>query len=304
MQIKQIVWTQPNRRNDPPLHIAEKGTRLSTLTGVAWVNEHLFVVNHMSGLRLALFNIRAGNAPLLVAPIPHRSDNIAVKPLDKMRWEIAVSGCWECLYTTFHLTLGKNPQISPKLTRHHDDRSFSHGVFYDADGSLTVAVSTGVNPRILIDETAWVLPSPWGARDICQDLTDKTYYAVTNSNTPKQSAYDRAAVSIWRKRINEDRWVMWRQIEHAHADTCKIYRGYLWFTDQLNDAVIGLHLLDQASDIYVKSKLFDFSHGLDISARGQLAVTNYGSSSICITSLDAALQEASGSHNTTRTDPL
>lgn len=82
MKITVIPWKEPNRANTPPLHIASRGERFSTLTVLWWIDKFRFVVNHRNRLRLALFDIRV-EGPIAVTPIPHLTDAIAAIQLDK-----------------------------------------------------------------------------------------------------------------------------------------------------------------------------------------------------------------------------
>ncbi len=276
IKTQTIKWEEPNRRNTPPLHIASRGDRFSTLTGVWWIDEFRYVVNHRSGLRIALFDLRAGDKPIAMAPIPHLTDDIAVKPLSDNQWEIAVSGCWDCTYSIFKLTLGETPQLQIDSTKYHLDRSFCHGVAYDSIGQLWLAIHTGENPRIEVSESSWKLPEPWGARDICIDESSNQAYAVAVSNNPQLSSYKHAATSIWKLDSRSQTWNQIGMIKSMHADACQIYKDRIWIPDQLNDRVLGV-------DIHQND--FDFPHGLGISPKGMLAVTNYGASSITLVDL-------------------
>ena len=58
------VWEEPNRANSPELHIGKSGGRYSTLTGVGWVDDQTFIVNHRCGLRMAVFDTNDAREPI------------------------------------------------------------------------------------------------------------------------------------------------------------------------------------------------------------------------------------------------
>lgn len=280
MKVTRIIWKEPNRAKSLPLHIASRGERYSTLTGVWWIDEFRFLVNHRDGLRLALFDIRKNAAPLAVALIPHLSDDIAAKKLDGDLWEIAVSGCWEAACSIYHLTIGDEFKFQFISTSAQQDKTFCHGVAYDEIGNLCLAYHTGINPRIEIGNKTWVIPKPWGVRDVCHDAESQDYYAVAVSANPQRSAYAKTATSIWIYRSEPDEWKMIKTINDMHSDACQVYQGRLWLPDQKADRVLGVPLTKEKQPAVVKGACFNFPHGLSISKQGILAVTNYGSSDV------------------------
>lgn len=280
MKITRIRWKEPNRAKSLPLHIALRGERYSTLTGVWWIDEYRFLVNHRDGLRLALFDIRRGAQPLAVAPIPHLSDDIAAKKLDKDLWQIAVSGCWDAACSIYELSIGDEVNIQLISTQAQKDKTFCHGVAYDDMGNLCLAYHTGKNPRIEIGDKTWVIPQPWGVRDVCYDIDNHLYYAVAVSANPQRSAYAKTATSIWRYHSESDDWQMVKMIGDMHSDACQIYHGRLWLPDQKADRVLGVSLSKEKQPVVINGACFDFPHGLSVSPQGILAVTNYGSSDV------------------------
>lgn len=283
VKASQIIWTEPNRAKTPPLNIESRGERFSTLTGVWWIDEFKFVVNHRNGLRIALFDIRAGAKPLAITSIPHLSDDIAARRLDENTWEVAVSGCWDKAYSTYLLAIhGPEVTFALKETRQHPDRSFCHGVYYDGEGRLCLAFHTGKNPRIEMANRTWTLPQPWGPRDLCHDSNDGIYYAVAVSKNPQLVAYEQTSTSVWSLKANADQWDLVTVIDDMHSDACQIYQGRLWLPDQKGDRVLGVCLKKEKPPLVIKGKCFDFPHGLAISEKGMLAVTNYGNSSITL----------------------
>jgi hypothetical protein len=101
-----ITWNEPNRAQTKPLHIANRGARFSTLTGVTWLDNHRYLVAHRSGLRIALFSTQKINQPIKTFELPHLVDDISSKRIDQENWEVIVSGCWDTVSTTFHLHIG------------------------------------------------------------------------------------------------------------------------------------------------------------------------------------------------------
>jgi hypothetical protein len=301
--VKIIHWEEPNRRNTPPLHIAARGDRFSTLTGVWWLDEYRYVVNHRSGLRMALFDLRAGDVPLVIAPLPHLSDDIAAKRIGEEKWEIAVSGCWDCAFSLYHLSTGNPPEFRLIGIKPHSNATFCHGVAYDPAGRLWLAFHTGSDPRIEAGSAVWRLPAPWGARDICIDENSNQVYAIAVSKNPTLTAYDQTATSIWRYEPAANSWNMIHAMKNVHSDACRFYGGRMWLPDQVGDRVLGLDLHTGAAPKVIQGNYFDFPHGLDVSQTGILAVTNYGSSSLALFDLHAqsSAESAPQPHETSAT---
>src|SRR5271155_2951028 len=262
MQVRIIHWEEPNRRNTPPMHIAARGDRFSTLTGVSWIDTFRFVVNHRSGLRVALFDTRVGNAPVAVESIPHLTDDIAAKQIDEKTWEVAVSGCWDCAYSIYRLTIKDHPKCELIFTNARIDKTFCHRVAYDSEGRLCLAFSTGENPCIEIGSQTWSLPRPWGARDVCSDEKTGQLFAVAVSKTPALSSYDQTATTLWLYESEKNAWKTIANIEDMHSDACQIDKGRIWLSDQLGDRVLGIDLNGKKPPIVIKGELFDFPHGL------------------------------------------
>jgi hypothetical protein len=291
LETKIFKWEEPNREDAPPLHIAKRGARYPTLTGVTWLSEHQYAVAHRCGLRLAVFDLRLGHRPVAMVVTPHRSDDIAAKRIGDQQWEIAVSGCFEAVYTTYDLILGDQIIFRPKKTMWATDASFSHGVKYDPFGNLCISVHTGEDPRIEIGDKVWRIPQPWGVRNVCYNPADQTYYAVAVSNNPQLTEYEDTATSIWYYNQTSEEWKFKLTIKSTHSDDCDIYQDRIWLSDQKNDRIIGLALKDESQPVVLSGVSFDFPHGLAISSTGQLAVTNYGTSSVVIFDLTAAINQ-------------
>jgi hypothetical protein len=67
-----------------------------------------------------------------------------------------------------------------------------------------------------------------------------------------------------------------------HSDSGAVFEGRLWLPDQMNDHVIALDLTSYNIVEVLEDNTLDFPHGLHISPNGQIAVTNYGNSSVSI----------------------
>lgn len=290
-KLTQIKWDEPNRENAPPLHIANRGTRYPTLTGVAWLSEFEYVVAHRCGLRLAVFDIRLGKEVVCIALTPHRADDVAAKKVGLNKWEIAISGCYEAVYTTYSLELGSIKRFRLCQTIWSKSFTFSHGVRYDPFGNLCISLHTGEDPRIEIAEKVWHLPSPWGVRNVCFDSINQDYYAVAVSQNPQLEQYGDIATSIWILDKNKDFWSQKWVLRDVHSDDCDIFDERIWLSDQKGDRMVGICLADKRQPASITGDCFDFPHGIAISKSGMLAVTNYGNSSVVIFDLMVAIQE-------------
>ncbi len=279
-----LTWIEPNRARTPPLHIASHGERYSSLTGAWWLDERRLVVNHRSGLRLALFDLDAGDAPVAVAPIPHLTDAVTARPVDTGTWDVAVSGCWACAYSVFRLTLAPAPAFRLLRSVPRRDRSFAHGVRYDLAGNLWVAYSTGARPRLEGTGRTWSLPAPWGPRETCQ-AADGTVYALATLTDPKRSTYAQTAASVWR--LDGQSWTHVLTIPEAHTDAGQVWDGRLYLNDQRADDVMVVDLAAARVADRIRDASYSFPHGLGVSPAGRLAVTNYGTSTVTISDLAA-----------------
>lgn len=282
MKAKKIFWKEPNRSQAAHLHIASRGQRLSTLTGVDWIDEYRFVVNHQVGLRIAVFDLRAEDNPELIADVPHRSDSVAARKLNKNTWEIVVSGCWEAVSSTYHLVEDGACKLSLANTVRSHDKSFCHGVSFGKNEDLCYAFHTGQNLRVQIGKKAWKLPDPWGPRDVCYCGALDCYFVVAVSHSASFTAYETADTSLWQLDVASGNWKFLQKFDNLHSDSCRIFKDFLLFPDQLSDRVLAQNLTNQGPPFVINGDCFDYPHGVAISTNGILAVTNYGDSSISL----------------------
>ena len=291
---RQLHWEEPNRKGLKPLHIGTRGDRHSTITGVAWLDEHRLVANHRDGLRIALFDIRRSNQPILTAELPNLTDNVAVKPINRDTWEITVSDCWKAAYTQLRLDLRKEPSFTLLYTHWFNRQSFCHGVSYDQSGALWLAFHTGVDPRIeQAGKRAWRLPKPWGATFVCFDPLSGDAYAISNAKQPATAAYEETQMRVFRLVHGNDVWMPFTTVKDVHGDCAAIYAGRLWVKDQHGDRVLGISLDPAAkSTRTIKTPLLSYPHGVAVSNTGQMAVTNYGNSTITRFDLNKILVDA------------
>ena len=281
---KKIFWQEPNRAYLTPLHISSSGNRLSSLAGVRWIDNYRFVANHNSGLRIALFDTRINEKPLLIANTLHRTDDISVKQISANLHEVVVSGCWDAAYSIYHLIGGSNAEIKYISTKKNADKSFSHGVSYSSDGEIFVTYSTGQNPRIQLGEKTWALPKPWGARFVSYCQSMNIYFAVCTSEVPKKNSYKSVDASIWVYNNISDSWKMKMRLPNVHSDSCGYFNDRLWISDQLGNRILGINF-QHKKIMEIKGKILNFPHGISISESGILAATNFGDSSIALIDL-------------------
>jgi hypothetical protein len=291
--LKYVVWEEPNRANTPPLHIGKSGERFSTLTGVWWLDPATMVVAHRSGLRLGVFDTDHFDAPVWVAEIGHPSDDIAAKPLQTGVWEIAVSGCWERIFSRFTLTRTAEGSsgwaMAPLDTKISETRDFCHGVAYDKTGQLCWSIHTGKMPRFAIGEEVHTLPEPWGVRDVCEDPVRRRYLAIAVSANPRRSAYDNVVTTIWTHSDPGAGWQCLSALPGVHSDSLDVWGRHIWIPDQLNDRLLAIDAVSGEIAAIFSGNCLDFPHGLGISPEGLLAVTNYGSSSVAVFDAKAML---------------
>jgi len=284
-----VSWNVPFKTNNELLHIADRGARLSTVTGISWLNDSVYLLAHQLGRMIALFDINLGDQPIKSFEVPHLIDDISSREIGPNIWEVSVSGCWDVISTTFELNLSMEPQLTTMSRRAHKERTFSHGVRY-IENQLCIAFSTGKDPRIEIADRIYRLPSPWCARCICFDEISGSYFAVAGSSTPKKTLYTETSASVWLLERGSEQWIMKFNIKESHSDACEIYKDRIWLPDQKNDRVLGLCLKNKYKTIVLSGKCFDFPHGLSVSPSGTLGVTNYGNSTAVLIDLNEVIR--------------
>jgi hypothetical protein len=282
-----VVWEEPNRAATPPLHIGKSGERYSTLTGVWWLDPATMVVAHRSGQRIGVFDTNRFSAPVMIGALDHLTDDVAARPVDDGVWEIAVSGCWACIYSRFTLRRQAPAEwtVAPLETKTSPTKDFCHGVAYDAAGQLCWSIHTGTSPRFAIGPTLHRLPAPWGVRDLCEDPARGRHLAIAVSKNPKSKAYDNVVSTIWSHSSPARGWKCLAALPGVHSDAIDVWGEHIWIPDQLSDRLMAIDAVTgEIAAIYTGACL-DFPHGLGISPEGVMAVTNYGSSSVVL--LDA-----------------
>lgn len=283
------VWEEPNRANTKPLHIGKSGQRYSTLTGVWWLDRSTMIVAHRSGLRVGVFDTGHFAGPVWVGEVGHLTDDIAARPTGHGSWEVAVSGCWECIFSKFKLerTVGAEPEwaLTPLDGLRSPAKDFCHGVAYDGQGRLCWSIHTGTTPRFAIGDAVHSLPAPWGVRDICHDRKAGRYLAIAVSKSPKQAAYDDVMTTIWSYSDPAKGWKCLTTLVGVHSDALDVWGGQIWIPDQLGDRLLAIDAANGQITAIFSGDCLDFPHGLGISEDGLIAVTNYGSSSVVL--LDA-----------------
>lgn len=288
--LKKIHWLVPNNGNTPPLHIASRGSRFSTVTGVAWLNNRFFAVAHRSGKKIALFDFQGDDYPVAEIDTPSLIDDIAVKHLDSNIYEVCVSGCWDSDYIILLLDIA-NYEFKISHIQSKTDKTFAHGTAYDHDGNLWIAYHTGKNPRIQSGHNIYKLPRPWGARDICFD-EDNNLFAVAVSKNPGLNQYSSTSMSVWKLINSRKRFLSWQprwkkllQLEDVHSDTCQIKNGFLYLPDQHGDRLLQINISNVQDIAYYSDIGLDFPHGIGISSDLKIAIGCYDSGTVTIIQL-------------------
>lgn len=289
-----VVWEEPNRAETPTLHIGGSGERYSTLTGVSWLDDDTFIVNHRSGLSMAIFDMKDLSQPIWKSNLTVPTDAIATKRIDEVTWEVCVSGCWSCIYDRYQIktTASGLEKYESQLveTLKHDQRDFSHGVAYTADGHPCYTISTGEKRRLNIDGTAYTLPAPWGARDLCYDSARDRYIAVAVSANPRRTAYGGVKATLWTLEKGATSWECLGLYDNVHADALDVWKNQIWIPDQVNNRLIAVDTQSGCIKHIYTGDFLNFPHGLGISPTGKIAITNYGSSSIAIVDAERLLR--------------
>lgn len=292
--LQSFPWIVPNNAKTPPLHIASSGERFSTLTGIKWLNDHIFVVNNRSGLRMAIFDINKDcKNPVAVSDLPHLTDDIDAKLMGHGIFEIAVSGCWHAHYSIYNYNLNSN-QFEFKKTKKRVNKSFVHGVTYSPSGDLWLGIHTGKFPRVsnTSKNQIWRSPFPWGVRKVIfdPDSASDCYGVAVNAN-PKLKSYANASTSIWK--LEEKKGVLsFRlnfnkiyEIDAVHSDSGCIFKSSLFLPDQRGNTLIRLALPTLEIQEILHHPDIDFPHGISINSDGLIALCNYGNSKINLISL-------------------
>ena len=280
------VWEEPNRANSHPLHIGRSGQRFSTLTGVWWLDDQTVIVNHRSGLRMAVFELDRFEQPVWVTEIPHLTDDIAAKRVDDSTWEVAVSGCFDNIYTRCEVQkdASSNDPYKARIldVLEHTQRDFSHGVAYDHKGQLCYGIHFGSDPRLAIGAETYRLPVPWGVRDVCYDRFQNRYIAVAVSSNPQRKSYGGVKTGLWVFSESDPKWKCLGIYDNIHSDAVDVWQECIWIPDQVGNQLIAIDAKTGAMRGIYDGQCLDFPHGLGISTNGKIAVTNYGSSSVAI----------------------
>ncbi len=283
------VWEEPNRANSPELHIGKSGGRYSTLTGVWWLDDQSFIVNHRSGLRMAVFDAKDAREPVWKGEIGNLTDDIAARRIDGRTWDIAVSGCWSNILTRYRLTRSEAFELQELDVLPHTARDFCHGVAYDAKGELCYSIHTGKDPRLFIAGKVHRLPYPWGVRDLCHDATRKRYLAVAVSTNPRKKAYGSVKTSLWSCPEGGTDWTCLGAYDNVHSDALDVWSDHIWMPDQVGNRLLAIDARTGDLCLIGAGDGLDFPHGLGISPGGKIAVTNYGSSSVVVVDADGLL---------------
>ena len=82
-----------------------------------------------------------------------------------------------------------------------------------------------------------------------------------------------------------DRFEILAEFQNCHFDTCDIYKGRLYINNQHEDNVIVFDLETCKELGPIVDSEFSFPHGLAISPKGVMAVTNYGTSTVVLRDL-------------------
>ena len=278
------VWEEPDRGKGMPLQIGKSGKRDSTVTGVWWLDENLFIAAHRNGCRIAIFDKRSMDEPIWKMPVDHLSDDIATKQTGPNRWEVLVSGCWACVYTKIELTRSNETGFSGTVIEvlEHEQRDFCHGVAYDPAGQQCYSIHTGLDPRIAIGSQVTRLPAPWGARDICFDAKRDRYLAVAVSSNPKRRSYSEVTGSLWTLAKGASEWSCLGVYPGVHSDALDVLGDEIWMPDQSKNSVLAVDASTGEMRTAYDGDAVDFPHGIAVSPVGDIALTNYGSSSVTV----------------------
>lgn len=292
--VKFTVWNEPNRASSLNVHIGQSGSRESTLTGAGWLDDETVFIAHRCGLRLGIFRMGTDDGPLWSAEIDFQTDIAAVTKLDENTWEAAVSGCWECLYERYELKriLQGSDEYSLRVLerKNHEKRDFCHGVGYDKHQNLGYSLSIGKDPRFIVEKRVFRLPYPWGVRDLYYDEARRAYFVIAVSKAPKLKSYGNVKASLWRMAENQDSWACLGVYDNVQGDGLAVWGGLVWFSDQIGNRLLAANAATGDLELICTGNAFDFPHGVAISSKGLLAVTNYGNSSWIV--LDACELEA------------
>jgi len=283
------VWEEPNVAETPTLHIGESGERYSTLTGVSWLDNETFIVNHRSGLKMAIFDLKDPSMPVWTGALDYPTDDIAAKRIDATTWEVCVSGCWSAVYGRYQIRRSATDMHAYEArlleTLAHAQRDFCHGVDYD-DENLCYSIHTGKRPRVTIGVKTYKLPFPWGVRDMCFDRKRNRHILVAVSANPKKTAYGNVVTSLWTLSKGATKWECLSCFNNFHSDALDVCGDHIWLPDQLNDHLVAVDAETGKAVKRYSGDSLSFPHGLGISPDGMIAVTNYGTSSVTI--VDAA----------------
>ena len=281
--LSSATWIEPNRLGNPPLHIAQKGQRFATITGVSWLDDSTYIALHRNGQRIGVFDLEGSGTPVFVFEVTHQADDIAAQPSGPEAWKVAVSGCWKLSYSTFNLRrTGGGFEMQHDVSHKDASRGFSHGVSFNHLGQVCYAIQAGADPRIVIGTEIHRLPRPWGPRKVIFDHFRRRYLAVAVSTNASRKAYVGGQTTVWSAPEGEGEWRCLISVGGVHSDSIGVSEDHIWLPDQNGDRLLLLDAKTGKLQSVLASENLDFPHGLEVSADGKVAVTNYGSSSVSV----------------------
>lgn len=274
----KLSWIEPNRLNLGPLHIGRRGVRFPTVTGIALLDENKFVALHRSGLKLGFFDLLSSNRPLVTVDLHQNYDDVAVFKYDSSRFRIALSGCWDSVYSEFSLDLADSPKLEFVHAEKAEDETFSHGVGFDDAGVLWIALHTGHDPRVMAGEKTYRLAGNFGPRKVFFGEAGRVFLVATSKN-PGRKGYSMPATGVWA--LNESLTGFDNLfLPKGHSDSGEYHRGKVWIANQTSDELISFDLKTRETRRFCAN--LNFPHAVEISKNGTFYVTNYGDSSISI----------------------
>jgi hypothetical protein len=276
--------------------------RLATCTSVKLLDFNRLVTCSLVGQRMYLigFDVESGDYSIeSCIPTRYRGRDICTDLLDyDGKSRLVTSNC-EHGSISFYRVKHNSLEHEKDVDIPGDKTPFCHGVkFLPPEGRVICATTTSKRCQayFISAESGDVIyefgDGNWKVKDVCSVDNDRliVLYAsgtpTGGASAPYSSKISLVAYDLLAARHE----VLHETVFAGHVDCCAYFDGRVLVSNQTTDSVTVFHVEAAELSYGFDSGGYDFPHGVDILPEaGLLAVTNYGSNSITLTTVAPAL---------------